>query len=133
MSEQFISQHVIYSTLHRELIMKFVVRDVTRSSIDGWYNFLTKRIEEWAREQPYLVLYDLRDPRVSMTPYLRERAAVLNTIRPDVRGRIAILISRSPTAYLMMAFARLRSHASREARIFFTEETALEWLEESLV
>lgn len=132
MSESLISPHIHYSTLRSGLIMKFVVDDVTRATVDAWYKFLTERIEQWVREQPYLVLYDLRSPRVSMTPYLRERAAILNVLRPDVCGRIAILISPSPAAYLMMAFARLRSHASREARIFFVEDAAVRWLQELL-
>jgi hypothetical protein len=132
MPESTVSPHIAYSTLNHGLIMKFIIHNVNRETVDAWYKFLTQRIEGWATEQPYLVLYDLRDPRVSMTPYLRERAAVLNGIRPDVQGRIAILINRSPTAYLMMAFARLRSHASREARIFFLEEAAVQWLQELL-
>ncbi|MCS6835166.1 MAG: hypothetical protein NZ750_04010 [Anaerolineae bacterium] len=132
MSEAFANLPIRYSTLHDGMIMKFVIDDVSRATVDAWYNFLTQRIGQWDEKQPYLVLYDLRDRRVSMTPYLRERAAVLNALRPEVSGRIAILINRSATSYLMMAFARLRSHASRQARIFFVEGAAVQWLEELL-
>jgi hypothetical protein len=113
-------------------ILYFKVTGVSQAAIDSWFDFLEARLVAWPADKPYLVLYDVTHPSVSLTPYMQKKAKQLNHLRPDVSGRIAILSQASIIAHMFQFFARMLVKNSRPARIFFKEEDALNWLREAV-
>jgi hypothetical protein len=106
-------------------------KSVSQPALDKWYDFVAEILTTMPPDQPYLVIYDLTHPAVGLTPYLRERANQLNSIRPEVGGRIALLMKHTPAAHLFQLFARMRRRKSRrEIQIFFDEQKAIRWLKE---
>lgn len=79
-------------------------------------------------KKAYLALYDVSALNIMASGNLRERLATLNSIHPEVRGRSAVLFSRSPLTVGLQAFVRLLRSDSRPKRVFFSYEEALEWL-----
>lgn len=128
----FITSGISYQWLDEKHLLKFVLVDVSRETVDKWYNFLTEVLQNWPVERPYRVLYDMRRENVTFTPYIREKAGEINALRPEVKGRIAIVLKPNATAYLVRLFARVRRRSSRVTALFFTEEEALLWLRESI-
>ncbi|PJF20882.1 MAG: hypothetical protein CUN56_13940, partial [Phototrophicales bacterium] len=97
--------------------------------VNAWAQHIKDLITGWEdTNKPYLVLYDFTDPKVSFTPYVREKSAELTTLRPEVTGRIAVVLSRGAINFLVMLFAQLRPRAARQIKIFFDKESALAWL-----
>ncbi len=128
----FIASGISYQWLDEQHLLKFVLLDVSRETVDKWYSFLTEVLQNWPVERPYRVLYDMRRENVIFTPYIREKASEINLLHPEVKGRIAIVLKPNVTAYLVRLFARVRRRSSRVTVLFFTEEEALLWLRESI-
>lgn len=128
----FVTSGVSYQWLDEKRILKFVLRDVSRDTIDKWYSLLFDLIKNWPAEQPYLVLYDMRQENVTMTPYLRQKASEMNELRQEVKGRIAVVLQPNMTVYLLRFFVRMRRRSSRVTSLFLSEEAALQWLRETI-
>jgi hypothetical protein len=132
MTEVQIAPGITFEELHGGKILYIKVRTVERTAIDKWYAAVEERLKTWAIDQPYLVVYDLADKNVGFTPYMRHKAASVTDLRPEVRGRGAMILTRGPVGYLLMLFARVRTGTSRQIQVFFDRSAAVKWLEEAL-
>lgn len=109
-------------------IQTITVKSVARASVDAWANHVTDNVNQWDASKPYLMLYDFSDPKVSFTSYIRQKSSELTELRPEVRGKVAVVMMRNPVNFLVMVFAQVRPRASRQIKIFFDRESALNWL-----
>ncbi|RMG70174.1 MAG: hypothetical protein D6711_17990 [Chloroflexi bacterium] len=124
-----IAPGILTETIEDGKIHIITIKSITRPSVNAWAQHIKDLITGWEdTNKPYLVLYDFTDPKVSFTPYVREKSAELTTLRPEVTGRIAVVLSRGAINFLVMLFAQLRPRAARQIKIFFDKESALAWL-----
>lgn len=131
--ENSIADNLTYHTIENGSITVVTIKTVLRESVDAWSKWTYDRIANWQdNKKPYLVLYDMTYPNVSFTPYMRGKATETNDLRQDVKGKIALYLTRSTLATLMSLFARLRRSSSRQLRIFFNYDEAVAWLKEDL-
>jgi hypothetical protein len=132
MTEVQLASGITFDELHQGKIICVTIRTVERTAVDKWYATVEEKIKGWSVDQPYLAMYDLAHKDVGFTPYMRHKAASINDLRPEVRGRIALVLTRGPVGYLLMIFARVRARASRQLQVFFDRKAATAWLEEAL-
>jgi hypothetical protein len=129
---QTLAEGVRYGFSDSDKLLLFWIETTQQAAIDAWYAFLQHRLSQNAPDVPYLVLYDLTHPDVGLTTYMRKKASEINDMRPDVKGRIALVLRPTPTNALFRFFIATRQGVSRPARIFFDANAAQAWLRELL-
>lgn len=102
----------------------------TKEVIQAWFDYSRQEMQDWPAEHQYLALLDMS--RVILTPFGREKAAELTEVRPDLGGRVAIVISASSIGHLTRLFVNRSLNKNRERRVFYSREEAIQWLEEAL-
>jgi hypothetical protein len=127
-----LAEGIRYRLSDSDQILLFWIETTQQAAIDAWYGFLHQRLSQNAPDTPYLVLYDLTHAEVGLTTYMRKKAAEIHDLRPDVKGRIALVLRPTPTNALFRFFIATRQGVSRPARIFFDTNAALAWLREGL-
>lgn len=101
----------------------------SRETVDAWANVGKELMENWPQDRPYLCLLDAS--RIVLTPYARKVAADLTAVRPEMQGRIAVVVAASTLGHIIRLFANhpsLKRH--RERRVFFSRDVGLDWLQE---
>ena len=116
--------------LHDGKILVWSASASTRAISAAWYEHTKKQLEDWPENQPYLALLNMA--RVILTPFARDQAKELTEIRADISGRVAVVVSPSPTGHLIRLFVNRSLPKTRERRVFFSFDEALTWLEEAL-
>ncbi len=121
---------VVSETLDEGQIVIFTFADAAIATIDAAVEALgdlMRRCDEAGR--PLRVLLDLSQPAVILTPYARERVTALTSIRPRLRGRVALLAQEgTPVAHQVNRVLRSTLYQYRERSLFFRREQALDWL-----
>jgi hypothetical protein len=106
--------------------------NLSRAAIDSWYEAFKADIMAWPVDRPYLVVHDLTHKNVALTPYARKRAQDMVYLRPDVKGRSALIMRNTFASHLIDMFLRQQRNTPRERRVFYTREKAIEWLKTCL-
>jgi hypothetical protein len=114
-------------------IVVYTARDASRPVVDAWVETFKKDIVAWPADRPFLVMHDLSAKNIAATPYGRRRAQEMVDIRPDLKGRAAIVVANTFTMHLVELFLRnQKQHTPRLRRLFFSREKAFEWLKSAL-
>lgn len=103
----------------------------SRSFVDAWINTLSDIMHQWPAGRPFLLLQDLSDKTNAVTVYSRERAAALYKVRPELAGRVAVVVAQSLTTQLVRLFLRVRQN-NLKIEMFYSREQGLDWLQEVL-
>lgn len=127
-----LTEGVWIHTLDDDRILVVRCSTIQREAVDTLIVWLKERIEQWDAQKPWLAVYDLTLPGAMLTPYMRARVAEINDVRQEVKGRVAMIMRRDTTASLLSMFAMIRTHSSRQLRVWFHRADALVWLRELL-
>jgi hypothetical protein len=116
---------------NRQLVV-YTIQSLTREATDAWVEAALELFRQWPANKPILIVYDFaQSGGVALTPYIRKRAEELSVIRPDVRGRVAVILPRSVGTQAARIFILAKLKKSRLRRIFFTREEGLAWVRQS--
>ncbi|GAB1420983.1 hypothetical protein MASR2M15_11140 [Anaerolineales bacterium] len=118
--------------LYEERIIVYQIETVVAESLDMWLEHVQKKMSNWDQDQSYLALYKLIHPDITFTPYVRELAIKVNSIYPEISGRVALLMVEDMMSTLMDYFAKGRTNTPRPLKVFHKEAEALAWLKEML-
>jgi hypothetical protein len=99
-----------------------------RAAIDTWYDAFKTDILAWPADRPYLVLHDLTNKNVALTPYARKRAQDMIYLRPELKGHSALLLRNTFASHLIDLFLRQQRQTARERHVFYSREKAIDWL-----
>lgn len=104
----------------------------SRTVVDAWYQTMRDTYENCQPDQPFLCLQDMTHPNIEITSYARVRSVEMAKLNPEIKGRIAVVMSKSLATHLMRGFLNLlnSNSDSRERRIFLSHDEALAWLAE---
>ncbi len=124
---------VIPEWLHDGKIFAIAVKEGTRLALDAWYNQVAEVVRQWPASQPLLLLHDFSQTNASMTPYARARSQELMELRPELGGRSAVILARTPFWSLVQLLLRSQRSGLRARQVFFSRQEGLTWLERALV
>jgi hypothetical protein len=111
-------------------VLCYTIKSVSRKSVDVWADDLIEKSKALPIDRPFLLLQDLADPALSLTPYVRSRVNEHRKACPDLRGRVALILPRMAMAGVIQFIIKQNSTALIRQRAFFDRESALAWLQE---
>ena len=111
-------------------IIAYRFTDIFRPTVDAWAESIRTEYGMW--EHPVLrTLLDLRPAGNIISPYAINSARPLAQLRPELRGRLAILINNRIAAQIMSAAIRANLNANRRRLLFADDQSAMAWLLEN--
>jgi hypothetical protein len=114
-------------------IVAFKILDMTPVAVDQWVDACRNEMETCVKEErPLLILQDLSESAAQQTAYSKVRGRELTTAYPELRGRVAFVLSKTLSTYRVRHFVKGQELEARERQIFLTREEAIEWLKEFL-
>lgn len=119
------------SWVHDGKILQFAVSELTHDTLNTGAEILRDSIEQWPIERPYLLMLDTS--RGVLTPYGKTKMVELGNLRPELKGRVAVIVAPSAWGHMTSFFVnRVMPKHTRERRVFFNRDVAMQWLEELL-
>ncbi len=110
-------------------IVAYTVTDAHRESVDTWANAFKADIMNWPLDRPFRVLHDFSAQRAVSTPYARTHAQELVLLRPEIKGRAALVLSGSLVNSLIHVFLNRQSESTpRVRKTFLSRDQAIAWL-----
>ena len=128
LNSELITPHVVLDRYFRGRLVAFTVTDAKQLTIDAWANTVGREMRNWPTHQPYLALHDLSSPQIVVTPYARARAQELYAIRPELQGRIAVVLPQTFAAQLIQLFVKNQRQGNLVTEMFLDRQEALAWL-----
>ncbi len=127
-----IAPGLIREERHGGRIVILRIATVSREIIDIAYETVLQLQEQCGEESPLLLVYDVTPKNMTITPYVRTFVSRLNAANPHVRGRVAVVLPKSPTTAIMKLFVAFLPSPNRPKQVFFSLDEAVRWLEELL-
>jgi len=101
--------------------------DIFRPTVDAWVQSIHTEYAAW--NHPMLrTLLDLRAAGGVISPYAVNNARPLAQLRPDLHGRLAIVISNRVAAQIISAAIRANLNTHRRRLLFADDQSAITWL-----
>ncbi|MBZ0291476.1 MAG: hypothetical protein K8L99_02815 [Anaerolineae bacterium] len=111
-----------------EQVLCYRFFDTEPATIDAWSEDLTSELLNWPEERPWRLLLDITLRGNIISAYALRQAREISMLRPELDGRLAILVS-SPLAVRMISLAiRSTTNRYRQRLVFGREDKALQWL-----
>ncbi len=105
------------------------VLDVSATTIDTWYATNADVMRKWPANEPYRALLDFSfAEQIYVTPRAKAYAERLFGLRPDLKGRMALLIRPSVAAQSVQFFVHRHSNKGVIGSAFFDRDKAMAWL-----
>lgn len=119
-------------TRHDGRILIYTLTNMAQPVIDAWFEDYQQHLLR--AKDVMLMACDLSDKSLTLTPYIRTRTIQLTQLRPELQGRVAVIVARNLTGQLLKTFMWLlnSTRGNRQRRVFFTQAEAVQWLEECL-
>ena len=109
-------------------IVIFKITSVSREVVDSWIDTVKVTMENWPGNRPYLAIHDMTSDKVSLTPYARARVQELIPLSAKAPGYAAIVLPKTFVGQIIRLFMRTQRSQGNRNEIFFTVESALDWL-----
>jgi hypothetical protein len=119
--------------LENEQVLCYRFYEITPAMMDEWMNHVTEVVRAWAGYKPLHALIDLRGQPIIVSVQVFSRMRKAASIRPELKGRTAILIDNPRTAKLASSLLLRFPLGVRQRNIFTDEAQALRWLVETPV
>lgn len=107
----------------------FTIRTTARTSWDGWAKAMTDIKRGWSTDRPVLTLQDNLYDGAALTPTVRHYSTQVSNYRPELKQYVAIVLPQTIVAKFVQFFVRASPIPNGEARVFFTIEEGLDWLQ----
>lgn len=114
-------------------IVILTVNDTSMETLDTWAKTVQNTILAWPSDQPYLLVHDYSQVDLLLSTYIRRKSEELAQLRPELKGKVAIIFKKSVMAHLaQVALNTLwnKGYQARQRKVFFQREEALQWLME---
>jgi hypothetical protein len=101
--------------------------DLRPSTVDAWAADLTTEFLNASVEKPWLLLLDIRLHGAVVSAYALYRARQIANLRPEVPGRLAILVGGKLSGDIISIAIR-SINRFRQRAVFINEALAINWL-----
>lgn len=113
--------------LHEGRIVVLRGSGTSHQAVDAWAAAVKELFEGWQTGEELRLIHDFSG--ATLTPYAAKRAREVTGLRPELGGRIAVIVSRSALGHIIRIFVnRTAQKTARERRVFFDIDEALKWL-----
>jgi len=112
-------------------ILCYRFEDTAPLTINAWADDLIHELELWPADKPWRLLLDIRLNGAIVSAYGLGRARDIARIRPELRGRLAILIGSRLASQIISIALRGVPNRYRQRDCFVNEAMAVAWLLEA--
>jgi len=114
-------------------IIIFTLTDMHNATVDAWVEHCLNMMKQCVEDKrPLLVLQDLSCPGVGQTTYSLIRGQDVTHAYPELKGRVAFVLSETFVAQRTRRFVEAQPTEARERQIFSNRAAALAWLMEGI-
>lgn len=111
-----------------ERVLCYRFTDTEPATIDAWTDDLTRELLNWPEERPWRLLLDITLHGNIISAYALRQAREIAILRPEMGGRLAVLVSSSLAARMISLAIRSVTNRYRQRQMFSSEAHALQWL-----
>jgi hypothetical protein len=108
-------------------ILAYRFSDIYRPTVDAWVADITIEYGKWEHSLLRTML-DLRPAGSIISAYAINAARPLAKLRPELKGRLAIMINNRVAAQIISAAILANLNTSRRRLLFAEEKAAVAWL-----
>jgi hypothetical protein len=123
-----IAKGVHYQWIEHGRIIKYIINSHDPAAVDALVAFVRDLMDDWSPERPYRAIYDATNRSVMLTGYARNKLSELDNCYPEIKGRVAGVVTSSALKHAAQLFIMMRGKRGREKRIFTNEADAIRWL-----
>lgn len=109
-------------------ILCYRLHELTAATIDHWANDLSGTLNAWPEDKIWRLLIDVRLGGGLVNTYGLRRAREIARLRPELPGRLGILVSSKLAASIISMAIRATSNNYRQRQVFNHEMLAVRWL-----
>ncbi len=88
-------------------VVVYRLADEQRATIDMWIDAFRVDLLNWPADRPILIIHDFSSRDTDATPYARQRAHELIWMRPELKGKAAIILPATVAALMIKAFVAI--------------------------
>lgn len=104
------------------------ITDNSRDTLDAWGEAMLQVVGDWAEHDPYRVLFDTSDPKLTFTPYFRAKSLEVMAVQFNKSGYMGIVFNNRFYARMVEFFMKAQRHKEFEFRSFTDYTQGLNWL-----
>jgi hypothetical protein len=112
-------------------VLVYRFENTTTRTVDAWAADLIQEFESWPPDRPWRLMLDIRLRGNVVSPYALRRAREIARLRPELPGRLAILIGSRLAAQIISIALRGAPNLYRQRSFFVSEPMAVAWLMEA--
>jgi hypothetical protein len=105
--------------------------ELTMATVDEWAQELTKEFNDWPADRAWRLLLDIRMGGNIVNTYALRRARVISNLRPELPGRLALLVGSKLAGDVITMALRATPNLYRKRQVFLNEAVAIRWLMEA--
>jgi hypothetical protein len=109
-------------------ILCYRLHDLTTRTINSWAEDLTEVFANWPEEKPWRLMLDIRLRGSIVGAYALTRAREIARMRPELSGRLSVLVASSLAADIITIAIRATNNTYRRRSVFINEASAVHWL-----
>lgn len=109
-------------------VLCYRFNDLNTATVDDWANDLTVELTTWPAGKPWRLILDIRLRGNVVNTYALRRAREISRLRPDLPGRLALLVSSKLAANVISMAIRTANNNFRKRQVFVSEVLAVHWL-----
>jgi hypothetical protein len=122
------SPHYTKTWLADGRILCYRLENTTIATVDAWARDLTQEMDSWPPGRPWRLMLDIRLGGNVVSTYALRRARDIARLRPELPGRLAILIGSRLAAQVIAMALRGAPNVYRRRSFFVSEAMAVAWL-----
>ncbi|MBZ0280064.1 MAG: hypothetical protein K8L97_04940 [Anaerolineae bacterium] len=114
--------------LSGDRILVYRFSDLSPNTIDEWVVDITHELTGWSSEKTWRLMLDIRLHGNVVNTYALRRARDIASLRPDVPGRLAIMVASKLASDIISMALRAANNTYRKRLVFVNEALAIHWL-----
>jgi hypothetical protein len=109
-------------------VLCYRFQNLTITTVDNWSADLITELTEWPSDRSWRLLLDIRLRGSIVSTYALRRSREIARMRPELPGRLAVLVSSRLAADIITIAIRTTNNAYRRRAVFVSEPLAVHWL-----
>jgi len=109
-------------------VLCYRLYDLTIQTVDAWSADLSGEFSTWPSEKSWRLMLDIRLRGSIVSTYALRRAREIARLRPELAGRLAVLVASRLAADIITIAIRATNNSYRRRAVFVNETLALHWL-----